>query len=118
MAIDITEPIAQWLPDYDAKQLRRERRACQSRIDVARSADKKIHDNVNFITPGPHRFDNSESMFVRSALASGIYEDTKVAKWIDARLKQLGARPYAVARKTGPQKAVLKAADITEKKQQ
>jgi len=36
-------------------------------------------DNVNFITPGPHWLDNSESMFVRSALASSIYEDTKVS---------------------------------------
>ena len=57
-------------------------------------------------------------MFVGSALASGIYEYTKVVKWIDARLKQLGARPYVVARKTGRQKTFLRVADMAEKKQQ
>jgi hypothetical protein len=88
MAIDITEPIAQWLLDYYAKQLRRERRAYQSRIDLAWTVDKKIHDNMNSITPGPFWFDTFESMLVRSTLASSKYRDQQVVDWIDERLKE------------------------------
>lgn len=89
MAIDITEPIAQWLLDYTPTQLRRERKAYQHRIDLARTVDKKIHDNMNSITPGPFWFDTFESMLVRSTLASSKYRDQQVVDWIDARLKEL-----------------------------
>jgi hypothetical protein len=35
MTINITEPVAQWLLDYDVKQLRRDRRATAANLIIA-----------------------------------------------------------------------------------
>lgn len=43
MTINITEPVAQWLLDYDVKQLRPERRAYERRIAQAESLKQKLY---------------------------------------------------------------------------
>ena len=43
MTINITEPVTQWLLDYDVKQLRRERRAYERRMAQAGSLKQKLY---------------------------------------------------------------------------
>lgn len=82
MAIDID---SRWALDYDATQLKRERKAYERRISVGEGLQKKF-DATDFNSK-PVKLDNQEYMLVRMLLAADAWEQGKVVDWINTRLR-------------------------------